>query len=61
MGKAVDTFENLEVYPSAAGFVGKVVFLGKFIRNIGKADARIFIAVKRGVQVEVADIESVKS
>ena len=40
------------------GLVGGVIFLDKFIGNIGKVDARICIAVERSVQVEVADIES---
>ena len=37
---------------------GEVVFLEKFIGNIGDADARIFVAVERGVQVEVANVET---
>ena len=58
LGKAIDTFANFETDPSITGFVGEVLFLEKFIRNIGKADARIFVAVKRGVQVEVADVKT---
>ena len=58
LGKAVYTFANLEIYPAIAGFVGDVVLPEKFIRNIGEADARIFVAVERGVQVEVSDVKT---
>ena len=61
LGKAVDTFANFEIDPSTAGFVGEFVFLDKFIRNIGKADAHIFVAVERVVQVEVADVKTGKA
>ena len=40
------------------GFVGKVEFLDKFIGNIYEADARILVEVKRGVQVEVANVKT---
>ena len=40
------------------GFFREVVFLDKFIRNIGEAGARIFIAVDRDVQVEVSNFET---
>ena len=29
LGKAIDNFENLEIDPSIAGFVGEVIFLEK--------------------------------
>ena len=56
MGKAVETFANIKLYPAIAGFVGEVVFLDKCIGELGMADTRVFVAVDRGVQVEVADI-----
>ena len=49
--KAVETFENFEIYSAIAGFVGELVLLEKLIRNIGKADALIFVVAERGVQV----------
>ena len=58
MGKAVDTFANFEMDPTIVGFFGKVVFLDKFIGNIEESDAHIFVAVERGVQVEVANVET---
>ena len=47
LGKAIDTFVNLEVYPAITGFVVEVVFLEKFTGDIGKADTHIVIAVER--------------
>ena len=41
--------------------VGEVVLLVIFIGDISKAEARILISVKGGVQVEVADVKSVKA
>ena len=35
LGKAIYTFANLELDLSMSGFVGEVVFLDKFIGNIG--------------------------
>ena len=58
LGKAVDTFANFEIDPSIAVFFSEVVFLYKFIRNIGWADALIFIEVERGVQLKVANVET---
>ena len=58
LGKYIDTFSNFEIDPAIMGFVCEVVFLENFIRNVGKADARIFVAVRRGVQVEVSDVKN---
>ena len=61
LGKAVDTFANFEIDPSIAVFFSEVVFLYKFIRNIGEADVRIFVAVEMVFQVEVADVKTGKA
>ena len=59
--KAVGTFANFEIDPAITGFVGDVLFMEKFIKNIGKADERIFVAAERGVQVEVSDVKTGKA
>ena len=35
LGKDADTSTNLEIDPAIAGFVGEVIFMEKFIKNIG--------------------------
>ena len=61
LGNAVDTFANLEVYLAIAGLCRRGCISVKFIGSIDKADTRIFIAVKKGVQVEVAYVKTSES
>ena len=61
LGNAVDTFAHLEVDPAIAGLCRRGCIPVKFIGSIDKADTRIFIAVKKGVQVEVADVKTSES
>ena len=60
LGKSIDAFANFEIDPSNARLFGKVILLENFIGDIGKANARIFGAVERGVQVEVSNVETGK-
>ena len=59
--KALDTVTNIEVDPTIAGFVGKAVFLDKFVGDVGEVDAGVFKAVERGIDVKVADVKAGKA
>ena len=60
MGKAVNAALNIEVNPTVAGVFEEVVFLCEFVGNVAEFDSDVLWTVKRGVKVEVADVEGGK-
>ena len=54
--EAVDTFGDFKVYPSVVDVLFKVVLIDEFLRNLVDANADIFWAIERRIEVEVGDI-----
>ena len=61
MFEAVDTFVDLKVDPSNVSKSGEVIFINKFLRDVGKFDSDIFWLVERCAKVEVFDVKAGKA
>ena len=61
MFKAVHTFVDFKVDPPTVGEVGQVVFIDKFLRDVGKFDSDIFRAVKGRAEIEVFYVKAGKA
>ena len=59
--EAVDAFVDLEVNPVAVRKSGEVIFITKFLRDVGKFDPDIFWLVKRRAEVEVFHVKAGKA
>ena len=60
LGKAVNAATNIEVDLSVPDVFEEVVLLCEFVRDVAEFDSDVLGAVKRGVEVEFADVEEGK-
>ena len=57
LGQAIHTLTNVKIYPSVAGVLGEVIFIGKLLGDVGKFDFDVLWAVKWGTEAKCFYIE----